>query len=274
MDLNLDWLDEDTPREIAAAKLPPEKPITDDIPLLIRAGNREFNRKRTLAISRALTSDEDVVAIFNKLLSQVVTVKGVEVGARRSATEMAARHLRSQINKAIARCQEDPEMVPVHPEWVEDQDAFEADAGPRPSLEHTFGMLDPELGFVPGNAQWLTRTQVLARMGRRMVSYEGETLTLARLAQRTGVPLTTIRNRWEAGHRDAELWAPGHFGTKYVATIGDKQYTLRELADRTGIHINTLRTRMTAIRQGVQGVDLLALEDKRNGKPLRAKKGK
>ena len=48
--------------------------------------------------------------------------------------------------------------VALHQPWLKFE-TFYADLGPRPGRGFILCRLDPDVGFVPGNVQWMTRKE-------------------------------------------------------------------------------------------------------------------
>lgn len=93
--------------------------------------------------------------------------------------------------------------IAVHPEWRESFEAFElyASALPRygePGME--FDRTDNDQGYFPGNVRWATdREQQRNKRNNRLITFRGESLTIAEWAERTGLPFTTIESRLRLG---------------------------------------------------------------------------
>lgn len=233
-----------------------------------RQHNAKYDRLFKKMADEGMTYDEAVTSCDAE---DAVVAGGEEVKRRQSIgateTELAYRHLRSALAKA-ARIH-DQDETPVHQDWLNDVQSLFIYAGERPSLKHSFGCINHKLGFVPGNVRWQTRDDVLVAMGRRMVEYNGRQVTLTQLAKYTGVNVNTIRARYEAGKRGADLWNDRRLNGKYICNIGGKELTLSEVSRRFGIHISTLRTRL---QQGAQGDALLSNPER--GRPLEERTAK
>ena len=49
--------------------------------------------------------------------------------------------------------------ITVHPDWINDFEAFAAHLGPRPSPEHSVDRIDSDGHYEPGNVRWATRLE-------------------------------------------------------------------------------------------------------------------
>lgn len=180
--------------------------------------------------------------------------------------EQTYRHLRQAALKALRIHEKDG--TPVHMEWIDNVSSLFGYAGDRPSPIHSFGCIDHAKGFIPGNVRWQTRDDVLMAMGRRMVEYNGKQVTLTQLAKFTGVNPATIRARYEAGKRGADLWNEKRLNGKYICNIMGKEMTLAEVSRVFKIHPSTLRARVLA---GATGDELLSRP--KRGVKLEGRKG-
>jgi len=89
--------------------------------------------------------------------------------------------------------------IRVCDQW-HDYATFAADMGQRPSKRHSLERIDNDKGYEPGNVRWATtREQARNMRSNRMVTYQGETLTIADWSERMGIPYMTLRWRLTAG---------------------------------------------------------------------------
>jgi hypothetical protein len=100
-----------------------------------------------------------------------------------------------------ARCsdEDDPRYggrgIGVAERW-RDFDSFLADVGERPSPRHSLERLDNDRGYEPGNVVWATpKTQARNRRSTRLV----DGVSMAELAERSGVPYATLQSRLDRG---------------------------------------------------------------------------
>lgn len=78
-------------------------------------------------------------------------------------------------------------------------EAFLADMGPRPTGT-TIDRIDNARGYEPGNCRWATAEQQGSnKRSNHLVTYLGESLTIAQWSRRTGLTRDAIRQRLAAG---------------------------------------------------------------------------
>jgi hypothetical protein len=90
--------------------------------------------------------------------------------------------------------------ITVHEEWRSDYLAFKtyvlSELGERPAKGYSFDRINNELGYVPGNVRWADqKTQANNTKRNRVISFKGETHTLAQWAERIGVNYFTLHTR-------------------------------------------------------------------------------
>jgi hypothetical protein len=74
--------------------------------------------------------------------------------------------------------------------------AFLLDVGERPSRALTLERVDNDRGYEPGNVVWASRkAQARNRRSNKLVTYKGETMPVAALAERAGVPYMVLWKR-------------------------------------------------------------------------------
>lgn len=91
--------------------------------------------------------------------------------------------------------------ITVCDRWMNSVEAFIEDMGRKPSPKHEIDRFpDNDGNYEPGNCRWATRTENSRnRRSSHSLTVDGETLTLAGWAERTGVSHTTITKRLKAG---------------------------------------------------------------------------
>ena len=116
--------------------------------------------------------------------------------------------------------------ITMAPEWRHDFAAFLSHVGPAPSPKHSIDRIDNEGHYVPGNVRWATASeQVLNQRPRRrglvshrsrLVTFRGETLSLAALTARLGISYMKTYQRLETlGMSIEEAVRPGRLPWGY-----------------------------------------------------------
>lgn len=86
--------------------------------------------------------------------------------------------------------------ITVCDRWRESFDAFLADMGRAPSGRHTVDREDNDKGYEPSNCRWATRIQQARNTRRnRLLTLNGETMTLGEWSARTGIHYVTLISR-------------------------------------------------------------------------------
>lgn len=85
------------------------------------------------------------------------------------------------------------------------------------SEEYSIDRIDNNLGYSPDNCRWTTRkAQCRNRRSNTIIYYEGEYITLIELSEKTGIPYSLIRERYNRGNNLEEILTKGSLpkGTK------------------------------------------------------------
>lgn len=86
--------------------------------------------------------------------------------------------------------------ITVCERWEKSFQAFLDDMGPRPSPKHSIERLNNHGNYEPGNCKWVERPeQDRNKRNNRLLTAQGETLTLAEWSRRTGLAARTISQR-------------------------------------------------------------------------------
>lgn len=103
-------------------------------------------------------------------------------------------------------------------QWRHDFPAFLAEIGYRPSRHHTIDRIDNTRGYEPGNVRWATRQeQARNRSDNRLITFQGETLTMSDWASRLGVGHKTLAYRLDRGWPiDIALTKPAVLGNRVI----------------------------------------------------------
>lgn len=99
--------------------------------------------------------------------------------------------------------------ITVCSEWFKSFKNFRLALGSRPTSAHMLERIDNHGNYEPGNVKWALPI-VQANNTRRNIftEYEGESITLAQLARRTGIAYLTLVARHSRGLEDEELIDP------------------------------------------------------------------
>lgn len=95
--------------------------------------------------------------------------------------------------------------VTVCARWRESFAAFLEDMGTRPSSRHSIDRKNNKRGYEPENCRWATRED--QALNRRMSLRDGS-VPLKHIAEQTGLPYRTLRDRFARGDRGAVLARP------------------------------------------------------------------
>lgn len=90
--------------------------------------------------------------------------------------------------------------IQVCEQWVTSYTRFLSDMGRKPSASFTLERLDVDGGYTMGNCVWATRkAQANNKRSNYLITYSGETRTLAQWAEVLGLPARQLRARLVAG---------------------------------------------------------------------------
>lgn len=101
--------------------------------------------------------------------------------------------------------------ISVDPRWEASFQAFLNDVGKKPFKAAQLDRIDNDKGYEPGNCRWVTASQNLSnRRNSVLLTYEGETHTVAEWARRLGIKDLTIRGRLRGGKSVEEALSIHH----------------------------------------------------------------
>ena len=96
--------------------------------------------------------------------------------------------------------------------WINDFKAFYEYVS---QLEHfgkkgySLDRIDNNVNYEPGNLRWATKIeQARNKNNNRIVEYEGEKMTLAEAAEKSGIPYYVLSSRIQRGWSEKNLFAP------------------------------------------------------------------
>jgi hypothetical protein len=140
--------------------------------------------------------------------------------------------------------------ITVCREWRESFAAFHAFVGNRPSAKHSIDRIDNSGNYEPGNVRWATDAdQANNRRTSRLISYNGETRTLAEWSKVTGVAYHTLlsridRDKWPLKRAFEEPAVHVSVRNRVVYEFQGQSLSLREWADQMQVSHRTLRARV------------------------------
>lgn len=89
--------------------------------------------------------------------------------------------------------------------WRDDVSQFIADVGHRPEGSFEIDRIDNDRGYEPGNVRWTDRaTNSRNRRSNRIITVNGESLSVAEWAERVGLHPSTIVKRLDAGWSEVD----------------------------------------------------------------------
>lgn len=86
--------------------------------------------------------------------------------------------------------------ITVCDRWLQSFSAFLADVGPRPESNMSIDRIDNNGNYEPGNVRWATQLQQQTNSSQaRLLTLDGETLTISGWARRLGISRPALRQR-------------------------------------------------------------------------------
>lgn len=171
-----------------------------------------------------------------------------DMWARTRATK--GRRFKDYASRGITVCEQ----------W-RDFRAFLADMGERPSSKHTIERLNNNGNYEPTNCIWATLiVQANNKRSNHTLTHNGESLTIAQWARRTGLRERTIRRRiveygWSVSDAlTKELVPASKPRFEVLITIDNATHSLIEWARLSGIPSSTIYNRRA---RGKTGHDLI-----------------
>ena len=133
--------------------------------------------------------------------------------------------------------------IRVCAQWEESFDAFLYDMGECPS-GHSLDRINNDGDYEPENCRWASpKEQARNTRRNKYLTLNGETLTVAEWAEKTGMSQFTLYERINNGFSDEEcLLTP--IDRKHYATFGGETLSLMEWSGRLGVDVDTLRIRL------------------------------
>lgn len=139
--------------------------------------------------------------------------------------------------------------IKVCERWRNSFEAFLEDMGERPSKDYQIEREDNDGDYEPSNCRWATRKeQARNRRNNRRLTHEGETLTVAEWAERTGMTKGQLMNRVNLGWTDERiLTEPVQKHTRSFRerlTANGETLPTREWAKRLGLTMSAICQRI------------------------------
>lgn len=143
--------------------------------------------------------------------------------------------------------------ITVCDEWNNSFLSFLSDMGRRPSKNHSLDRIDNNGGYCKENCRWATKLQQSNNTRKtKFVIYEGERISVTRLAAKVGIKQPTLHSRMKKGWElnDAIL-VPKHKNAD-IEYDGYVFKNLRELSEYTGVHQSLLWYRINKMKLSVK----------------------
>lgn len=157
----------------------------------------------TAKLQQNLGGSENVVSLFPQSTNYPKHIRDVETLSEAKLKKAYPREYCSWRNR---RDYAKKSELPFHDPWKKSFGFFLRDLGPIPADGHTLDKIKAELGYLPNNVRWASKTeQTHNRSVTVWLTSEGETLPLAVWAKRTNQPESTLRWRKKQGWSDAEV---------------------------------------------------------------------
>lgn len=127
--------------------------------------------------------------------------------------------------------------------WLESFENFLVDMGKKPTIKHTIERKDTNKGYSPDNCRWATyKEQAINKRTNVLVTFKGETKTIAEWADGLGIARNTLYERYKKnGDMDLENKKANHKNHK-IEYKGEIK-TLKEWSSILGIKYHVLLVR-------------------------------
>jgi len=128
-----------------------------------------------------------------------------------------------------------------------DYQSFLTDMGECPSEVMTLDRLNNAKGYEPGNCRWATRiVQSNNKTNNRLLTWRGQTKTLAAWSRETAIPVGTICNRLRFGWDIEAVMTRAPHERGQMLTLHGKTLHLAEWARQAGLRYDCLSRRLRA----------------------------
>lgn len=139
------------------------------------------------------------------------------------------------------------EGVKMHPEWIDDPEAFINYIGPQPSPKHSVDRFPDRKGnYEPGNVRWATwNEQNWNKDELHWVEFHGEKICIGELANRFGLPYFALYFRLTKLGWGVDRAVSTPVKVHYKIEYQGKEYSQRGLVREHGVvDFNTFRYRL------------------------------
>lgn len=128
--------------------------------------------------------------------------EGVKERRQSCGTYKIWLHLKDRCHNPNCRAYSDygGRGISVCDRWLESYENFAIDVGERPSPHHTLDRIDNSKGYSPDNCQWSTKKeQARNRRSNVLLSFQGQTRTIAEWVEITGLTQSVLQRRTKDG---------------------------------------------------------------------------
>lgn len=108
----------------------------------------------------------------------------------------------------------------------------------------TIDRIDVNKGYSPDNCQWVTmKQQCRNKRNNLYLDYNGESISMAELAERTGMNYSTLQDRIRRGFNLEKSLSKTNYARKLI-TFKGKTMCISDWAKEVGVNSSTLSTRL------------------------------
>lgn len=139
--------------------------------------------------------------------------------------------------------------ISVCDRWINSFANFLLDMGIKPTHNHSIDRINNNGNYEPSNCRWaLPKTQANNRSDNAILSFNGESMTMAQWAERLEKPFYIIQRRlsdgWTVDRALTEKIGPSKTWPKSIE-INKKMVPLKDLAEKCGITVPQIHKRLS-----------------------------